>query len=431
MSHILIISRYYPPEVAVEGVCVSEIARRLVKSGHQVTVLTTMPNYPTGIVPPEYRGHMVQSEECDGIHILRVWCYITPNRGFVLRILAQLSFGCMAPLLGWKKVGRPDIILVSSPPLFNVIAGRILAWLKQRPLVVRIADLWPESAVKLGVLRNQLLIRLAEWLEWSTYQRASFVWVVTAGIRDTLIQRGLSPEAIFLSTNGVDTVKFHPASRMQARAELGWDDRFTVLYAGNHGLVYDMMSILDAAEHLRDNADIHIILVGDGVKKAELVEQARARNLRNITFLDPVPHDHVPLLVAAADVCLAPLRKMLFLKGSLPVKMFEVMASARPLILAAEGLARHLAEESGAVMCVEPENSTELVSAILHLRNHPALAEELGQRGRAFVETRFDYDQLTSALEARIAPLLGQKAHTSVTVSSTEINASLIRGMHK
>ncbi len=418
MGHILIISRYYPPEIAVSGVCISEIAKRLVKLGHRVTVLTTVPNYPTGIVPPEYRGHIIQNEVRDGVRVIRVWSYIAPNKGFLRRIIAQLCFGCVAPFLGWKEVGRPDVILVSSPPLFNVIAGRILAWLKHCPLVLRIADLWPESAVKFGVLHNRFLIRLAEWLEWSTYRRASFVWVVTEGIRNTLIQRGLSHERIFLLTNGVDCTKFRPMPKVQARAELAWDDRFIILYAGNHGLAYGMTTILDAAEQLRDYTDVHLVLVGDGVKKADLVAQAKRRNLKNVTFLDSVPHDRMPLLLAGADACLIPLRNVPFLQGSLPVKMFEVMACARPMILGAEGIARQLAErEAGAAIYVEPENPMALSSAILYLRDHSDLAEKLGRRGRALVEARFDYDQLTATLDARVAALLEKKTPISSSIA--------------
>ena len=226
MSNILFISRYYSPEKAAAAVRVSETAKRLVQRGHQVTVLTTVPNYPMGIVPSQYHNRLLQEENIDGVRVLHVWSNIHENKGFLRRILAQLSFGCFAPFLAWKAVGQPDVTIVSSPSLFTVIAARMLAWLKGCPYIFWVADLWPESAVQLGVLRNRLLTRLSEWLEWSTYQRASLVWVVTEGIRDLLIQRGLPPEHIFLLTNGVDTNKFRPLPQAQARANLGWDHRF-------------------------------------------------------------------------------------------------------------------------------------------------------------------------------------------------------------
>ncbi len=426
MAHILIISRYYPPEIGVAGVCVAETATRLVKLGNQVTVLTTVPNYPTGIVPKEYRGHLIQSEALDGVRVVRVWCYIAPNKGFFRRILAQFSFGCLAPFLAHKAIGHPDVIIGESPPLFNVIAARTLAWRKHCPLIFWVADLWPESAVQLGVLHNRALIRLSEWLEWSTYECASVVWVVTEGMRDTLIRRGIPLEKLLLITNGVDTAKFRPLPQADARAELGWDERFTVLYAGTHGLAQGLMTVLDAAEQIQDCNDIRFVFVGDGAEKAELVAQAQIRALKNVTFMAPQPHSRMPLLLSGADICLVPLRKLPLFEGALPTKIYETMACARPMLLGVEGEARRLVEqEARAAIYVEPENPTVLVSAILNLHDHPDLAEALGQRGRACVEARFDYDQLTVALDARIAGLLEKKLSASTSATPTPVGAAV------
>ena len=424
MTHILFVTPYFLPEKGAAQVRISETAKYLVKQGYEVTVLTTVPNYPSGIVPPQYRGRVMQQEIHDGIRIVRVWSYISPNKGFLRRIMAQLSFGCLAPFLGWRHIGHPDLVIVESPPLFDAIAGRMLAWLKHCPFIFTVSDLWPESAVQLGMLHNHMLIWLAEWLEWSTYQRAGAIWALTEGIRDALIQRGLSPERVFLLTNGVDTAKFLPLSKAQARAELGWDDRFTVLYAGTHGLAQGLTSALDAAEQVSNRADIHFVLVGDGAAKEDLVADAQRRKLGNITFLDPQPHDRMPLLLASADVCLVPLRKLPLFEGALPSKMYEAMACARPILLAVEGEARQLAEqEAGAAIYVEPENPASLVSAVLYLCEHPHIAGSLGQRGRAFVEARFDRDELTAVLEGRIAVLLEKKVPASVSVKPTPVGA--------
>ena len=158
---------------------------------------------------------------------------------------------------------------------------------------------------------------------------------------------------------------------------------------GTHGLAQGLHSVLDAAEHISSDARIRFVLVGDGAAKEDLVADAQRRGLRNITFLDPQPHDRMPLLLASADVCLVPLRKLSVFEGALPSKMYEAMACARPILLMVEGEARRLAEqEAGAAMYVEPENAAALVSAILYLHEHPEVAELLGRRGRAFVEAQ-------------------------------------------
>jgi colanic acid biosynthesis glycosyl transferase WcaI len=410
MAHIVFISPYYPPEKGAASVCVSENAKRLVQLGHHVTVLTTVPNYPTGIVPPEYRGHLLQREVIDDVNVVRAWSYTSPNKGFLRRILAQLSFGCLAPLIGIKAVGKPDIIIVQSPPLFDAIAVRMLARVKRCPFIFMVSDLWPESAVQLGALTNPLLIKFSEWLEWSTYQRARLVWVVTEGIRDRLISRGLDPKRILLLTNGVDADIFHPMPQAQAREVLGWDDRYTVLYAGTHGLSHGLTTILDAAELLQQHSAIRIVLVGDGAEKATLVQQAQQRNLNNVIFLDPFPHALIPTLLCAADACLVHVRRDVpVFEGMLPIKMFEAMSCARPILLGINGEARKLAvEEADAALHIPPEDAPALASSILFLYEHPDYAEALGRHGRSYIESRFSYDHLVSLLDARIRAELGE-----------------------
>lgn len=420
MVHVLFITPYYLPEKAAPAVRISETAKLLVRRGYQVSVLTTVPNYPTGVVPLEYRGHLIQREMIDGVQVVRVWTYTSANKGFLRRIISQLSFGFLAPILGGKSVGHPDVIIVESPPLFDAIAARLLAFYKRCPFIFLVSDLWPESAIQLGMLHNRLLIRLAEWLEWSTYQRASLVWAVTRGIRQALLQRGLPAERVFMLTNGVDTEKFHPLPQAQAKMDLNWDHRFTVLYAGTHGLSQGLETVVEAAERLRDCRDIRFVFVGDGATKADLVAHSQELGLRNVTFLDPQPHELMPLLLASADICLVPLRKIPLFKSALPSKMYEAMACARPIVLCAEGEAHQMAvEEAGAALAVEPENADALVSAILYLYESPEMAVALGQRGRTFVERRFAREQLTTELQEHLVKLLGKKELTSISLTTS------------
>ncbi len=399
MTHILFISRYYPPEKAAAAVCVSETARRLVALGHRVTVLTTVPNYPDGIVPLRYLGWPVQEEWLYGVRVVRIWSYTCANAGFFRRILSQLSFGLLAPILGRHSARDADLIIVGSPPLFNVIAARALAWRRRCPYIFWVADLWPESAVQLGALRNRLCISLAEWLERTTYRHARLVWTVTERMRDTLLNRGLPVAKVLFLPNGVDTTRFSPLSMGDARTALGWDERFTILYAGTHGLSHGLTTLLDAADLLRNQHDIRFVLVGDGAEKSSLISLAQERVLENVTFLDPVPHADIPRLLCAADVCLAHTRKLQLFEGMLPIKMYEAMACARPLILALNGEACCMVEEAKAALVVEPENATALAAAILRLYSDNDEATMLGLHGRAYVQAHFDYDFLTVRLD--------------------------------
>lgn len=408
MFHILFVTPYYPPEVGAPQTRISETAVRLVQRGHRVTVLTTLPNYPSGVVPPEYQGGKRRREVFDGVEVVRVWSYISPNRGFLGRILAQLSFGGLAGFLGGQAVGRPDVIVVESPPLFDAFAGRMLAWWKRRPYVFTVADMWPEAAVEMGMLQNRVAIWLAEQLEWSSYRAAAAVWTVTEGLRRMLIQRGLAPSHVFTVSNGVDSGLFRPLPQSQARMTLGWDDRFTILFAGTVGLAPGLMTLLDAAEQMRDQPDVRFVLLGEGAAKEELQAEAARRGNRSVDFLDPLPHTQLPIAIAAADVCFAGLRPLPLFQATMPVKCYEAMACARPILLAAaDGLAQQvIVREAQAAISVPPEDASAVVASIRHLQAHPGLAQRLGQRGRAFVEAHFDRDQLTSDLEDHITMLL-------------------------
>ncbi len=427
MAHILFLTPYYPPEVGAPQTRISETATRLVQRGHDVTVLTTLPNYPTGIVPSEYRHGRKRHEIRDGVRVIRVWSYISPNKGFLRRILSQLSFGLASAFLGARHVGHPDIIIVESPPLFDAISGRLLAHWKRCPFIFTVADIWPEAAVQLGLLRNRLAIRMAESLERSTYLRASAVWTMTEGFRQTLVQRGLPPEHIFVVPNGVDTNLFHLQPKEEARTLLGWDDRFTILFTGTIGLAQGLTMLIDAAEHLREYLDIHIVLVGDGATKEELKADAQRRHLQNISFLDALPHSQLPLTIAAADVCFSSLRKVPLFEGTMPVKLYEYMACGRPILLAADGQAQAVvSEEAGAAIHVPPGDASALADAIVALRDQPALAKMLGQSGRIFVEAHYDRDKLTTMLEARILQLLEPDGHSHPT-STMPLSQNTVR----
>jgi glycosyltransferase involved in cell wall biosynthesis len=411
MARIVFFTPYYPPEMGAPQTRISETAVRLVKRGHQVTVLTTLPSYSLGGVPPEYRGRARRRETLEGVSVVRVWSYITPNKGFAHRILSQLSFGCLAPFLGTGKVGRPDVIVVESPPLFDAIGGRLLAWFKRCPHVLTVADIWPEAAVQLGVLRNRLLIRLSEWLEVSSYRRASAIWSVTKGTHQILLKRVQPREKVFLVPNGVDTEKFRPLPQAQARTEVGWDaDKFILLHAGTVALAHGLMTLLDAADALRAYPDIQIVILGEGTAKEGLVAEAQRRQLPNVVFLPAEPHDRLPVFIAAADACLASVLKTPLFEGTVPVKAYEAMACARPLVLAADGEARQMiAEVAGAALHVEPGSGEALAHALLQLRDQPDLARQLGQRGREFVRAHFDRDRLVMTLEDRLLALTGTR----------------------
>jgi len=410
--NITFITHYFPPEVGAPQARIYELAKLLMKYGDNVTVLTGFPNYPTGIIPKEYRHKIFQKEKLDGINVVRTWVYATPNKGFIRRIINHLSFA-MSSVLGIVGLGKCDIVIAESPPLFVGIAGYIISKLKKAFYIFNVADLWPQSAIELGMLRNRLLTKVAQLIESFIYWKADKIFAVTPGIMDALIKRDLPKDKIRLITNGVDTDFFKPLPpNALIRKKLclhNLDEKFIVLYAGTHGLSHGLDTVMKAAQLLSYKKDIVFLFVGDGAEKSKLIYRAQKHSLSNVIFWDTQPRSFIPSIISAANVCLVPLRKLPVFKGALPSKIFEAMACECPIILGVEGIAKDLIMRANAGICVEPENPDDLVKAILKLYNDRDLAVNLGKNGRSFVMRNFERDKIVRELRSILIELIDRK----------------------
>ena len=250
---ILLVTHYFPPETGAPQARLSALAADWAADGDQVTVLTGMPNHPTGVIPPGYRGAIRRRERRDGYRVLRTWLYATPNEGVARKTLSHLSFMVSSVLLGGWASGPADVVVVSSPTFFSIGAGWLLARLKRARLVVEVRDLWPAIFTELGVLTNRRLIRLLERLELAAYAAADTVIVVSDGFRANLICRGVPAAKVHTIRNGVRPGDFDPAAPadpgLRARLGAGPGDCL-VLYAGTHGISQGLTTVAEAAAQL-------------------------------------------------------------------------------------------------------------------------------------------------------------------------------------
>jgi colanic acid biosynthesis glycosyl transferase WcaI len=417
------ISLYYPPEVGAPQTRIQELAMRLSKLGHQVSVLTTFPHYPSGIVPTEWRGQIFQKGVEQGLTVYRTWCYPAPNRGFFKRIISQLSFALFATLSG-LFLPRCDVLIVESPPLFDAFAGLCLSALRRTPFVFMVSDLWPESAVQMGVLRNRTLIGLARVLELLTYRRAAAILALTRGIKGKIEAEVSNPAKVILFRAAVDTQFFCPRSPGSGlRGELGTrKDQFLVLYAGTLGLAHKLDVLLHAAAQLqREGADIQIVFAGDGAEAASLKTQAQTMALSNVSFAGTYPKQRMPQVVNSADCVVVTLRKLEIFRGALPSKMFEAMACAKPILLAVAGEANEVLNEAGAGMCVAPEDTKAVHDGILHLYQHREEARSMGQRGREYVLRYFSRDMRAAELCDVLQKVVGDPIRGARVLRSEEL----------
>jgi glycosyltransferase involved in cell wall biosynthesis len=429
---VLIVTHYFPPETGAPQARLSGLAATWAADGDDVTVLTGMPNHPTGVLPPSYRRAVRRRERRDGYRVVRTWLYATPNQGVARKALGQQSFMASSVLLGGRASGPADVVVVSSPTFFSILSGWLLARSKRARFVIEIRDLWPAVLVELGALTNPRIIRALERLELAAYAAADQVVVVSEGFRSDLIRRGVPPEKVRTIRNGVDLGSFTAAphssgcspGRPGLRARLGaGPEDCLVLYAGTHGISQALSAIADAAALLDnpsraalpspaspslgsaagraaavDRRAVQFAFVGEGADKKRLERRVAELGLRNVVLLPGVPSGEMPALLAAADICLVPLRKLPLFATFIPSKMFEFLAAGKAVVCSVTGEAAQILAEAGGVV-VPPEDSDSLAAAVAALAADPQLRAEMGRTGRAFVE-RF-YDRAALAREYR------------------------------
>ncbi len=399
---ILYLSQYFPPEVGATQARAYDMATGLIRAGHHVTMLTEVPNHPEGVIRPEYRGRFFFREALDDIDVIRVWVKTSSVKRLSTRLHFYLSYMVSATLAGVLIARRGyDLLYATSPPLFVGGAALALSTLKRIPLVFEVRDLWPESAVALGELRNPRFIRWSTWLEERCYRRAQRIVVVTKGIQASLVERGLPAGKLVFVPNGSNTELFYPQPEAVSglRRKLGLESCFLVIYAGIHGVAQGLETVLEAAHRLSDDPQIHFLLVGDGPSKSHLLQLKEALRLSNVTMLEGQARESIPAYLSAADVALVPLRKVELFKGALPSKMLDAWACSVPVILGVNGEAKEVLMESGAGLHVEPEDPIQLAQAIKRLKENPLLGKEFGSKGRDFVMRHYDRKRLAERLE--------------------------------
>lgn len=398
---LAILTQYYPPEIGAPQARLSDLARNFVERGHKVTVLTAMPNYPTGRVYPGYGG-LWRREDFEGVSVLRSLIYPTQSVGTVKRLTNYFSFAASSALLGTVALPRVDYLMTESPPLFLGPTGWLLSKFKRARWIFNVSDLWPKSAVQLGVVGHGPSLRAAERLESFCYRHARLVTGQSREIIDDI--RGRHPNVpCYHLSNGVDTSFFDPARRSAAaRSELLGNSGAScvAIYAGLHGIAQGLGVVLEAAAHLEDVAGLSFAFVGDGPEKSRLVEQARSLGLSNVHFLDPRPREAMAELVASADIALVPLGVQL--TGAVPSKLYEAMGAGLPIVLVARGEAPTILDSAGCGIVVEPGDVRGLTAALRRLASDPSARTQMGARGREAAVASYDRRSIAAAFIAHL-----------------------------
>jgi colanic acid biosynthesis glycosyl transferase WcaI len=412
MFRLLYITQYYATGEQPGASRHYQHIQYLIKHGYQVTLITSYVKNRLRVIPPEYQRTKIALEREGDLTIYKTYAYPNYGRDFGTRMLNYLSFMFYAIVAGLKAPAC-DLVLASSPSLFVGLAGYGLSRLKRAPFVFEVRDLWPETAVVMGVLRSPTLIRLATWLARFLYRRAERVIAVTEGIRQGIIQAGISASKIVFVPNGVDDDLFATLSSegaAQVRREYGWDGRFVALYAGTLARSDGLDAIVRAAAALAHYQDLLFVFLGDGEVKPQLMELADKLQLSNVMFIPSQPKRRVPDFITAADVCLMPVKRDDFFQMCLPNKIFDYMAGARPVIAAVPpGEAQALVEQAEAGLVIPPEDEIKLTAALLDLRDEPEVRRRYGQNGRRYVMAHYLRSRLAARLASAVDSVLQEK----------------------
>ncbi len=402
---ILYISQYFHPEIGATTNRALANVRYLTKQGHDVTVLTEMPNHPKGIIFEGYKGKMFMTETMEDFKIKRVWVYTSVNKNFITRLLFYISFaflGTLSAIFSWKKY---DIVYVTSPPLFVGIIGLALKFFfPKTKFIFEVRDLWPDAAVEMGELKNKHFRKFSYALEKSLYKNADHIVAVTKRFKQRIIENGYSKNKISVIRNGSD-LSFKPVDvSEELKEKFQVDKNFIVIYAGNLGLAQNLTVVLKAAEKLKEKK-ILFLMVGTGPEETLLKNYAKSHNLTNVIFTGEIAKDDMSEYLSLSDCGLIPLKNIEVFERTIPSKLFDYMSANLPIILGVKGEAKEILEKSEAGICFEPDNVDELVEEIEYLKTNSLELEKMKQKGRDFVKTNFDRNELAKKLDDVFAKL--------------------------
>ena len=392
------LTQYYPPEAGAAQTRLMAFSKELRRHGHEVEVVTCMPNYPSGVIPKGYRRRFYYFEIIDGVPVHRFWVYASNGKG-IGRLFNYLSF-CFTAFFAIFKAKRPDIIYVNSGPLFLSIPGNFFSWYWKSPYVFNVSDLWPRSVEHVKGTGAKFFIHLGLKLEAWSYRRAIRVNAITEGVREILLkEKGVPAEKLLFLPNGVDTDLFSPEIRPRkvTKESLGVVGKFVYIYPGNHGYAHALDSVVRAASLLPIDSKVHILLVGGGSKKESLERLAHELNVKNLSFHGPVSPADLVDYIALADAGLIHVRNTPLAEETRPAKMFPIMAMAKPILYAGLGEGARLLEQNGGGEVIPSEQPKILASKLDEFAQKGSDLVAMGQRNRGLIETSYGTRKLVGS----------------------------------
>jgi glycosyltransferase involved in cell wall biosynthesis len=366
-----------------------EMAQYLRDHGHELVIVASDLNYQTGQRTVERHGVFTE-QVIDGVRVLRSYIYPTLHRSYFWRIVSFFSF-MFSSVWTALSVKDADLIMGTTPQIFQAVSAWFVAFVRNKPFLLEVRDLWPEFGISMGVITNPIVIALTRWLEKFLYARATHILVNSPAYKEYMVAKGVPASKITYIPYGTDVDMFNPnVDGLAVRKRLGLEDKFVVLYAGALGQANDIYTVLCAAKHLNDEDQIRFVFWGDGKERPNLQSEADRLELQNVIFAGVCPKKEMPFVIASSDVCLAILQNVPMFRTTYPNKVFDYMAAARATVLVIDGVIREVIESSKGGVFVEPANHELLAETILELSKDPQRVKQMGANARAYLVKNLD-----------------------------------------
>ncbi|MBI4470570.1 MAG: glycosyltransferase family 4 protein [Acidobacteria bacterium] len=404
---ILILHMRFHPDLTGTGPLVTDLATDLAAMGDQVTVVTSMPHYGRESIPSEFRGRLLHRSRFQGVDVWRTFVYVPPNPSGFHRSLNYLSYTFMSVVAG-LMCGRPDVILCVNPPITVGLSGWVIGLVRRVPMVFNVQDVWPDCLTIIGQLRSPWLTRIFKGLEKLIYRASCRVTVLSEGMKQNLMNKGVPEEKIAIIPNWANLDGIRPGPKHNGFREAHQlDGQFVVTFAGNIGYIAVLDKVLEAARLLREDPRIVFLIVGEGNAKRDLVEKAKALGLQNVRFLPTQPKEVFSEMLNATDAGLVTLNRSLG-QLNVPSKTYSIMASGQPVLAAVpeDSEITRLIHEARCGVWVPPEDPRALASAIQRLVGQPEERRQFGLSGRSHIEKHYARSIITRRIRALLQLIL-------------------------